>query len=390
MKRKGILKGSDRMRPRNRRVIRTDLLRENMRRIREIVPAETKIMAVVKADGYGHGSAETARAAVEGGAEYLAVASVEEGIFLRHGGISVPILVLGAVTESDVRDGVENGLIQTVCSPDMVRLCEYAAAAAGKKTEVHLKIDTGMGRIGVRNTDEVKNVTDEINRSPHVQLTGVFTHFSDADGGTDGMEYTDKQLSAFREMTEILPDGIIRHCANSAAIHRKPDSMMDMVRAGISLYGYPPVPENNPGLQICMRWTAKISFIKELPAGEYISYGRTYRTDRTKRIATVTCGYADGYPRCAGEKAEVLIHGMRAKILGRICMDQMMADITDIPEARTEDEVVLMGIDGEERITAEDIAKWAGTISYEILLSAGSRVERVFSESETVGGGRDR
>lgn len=390
MKRKGILKGSDRMRPRNRRVIRTDLLRENMRRIREIVPAETKIMAVVKADGYGHGSAETARAAVEGGAEYLAVASVEEGIFLRHGGISVPILVLGAVTESDVRDGVENGLIQTVCSPDMVRLCECAAAAAEKKTEVHLKIDTGMGRIGVRNTEEVKSVTDEINRSPHVQLTGVFTHFSDADGGPDGMEYTDKQLSAFREMTELLPDGIIRHCANSAAIHRKPDSMMDMVRAGISLYGYPPVPENNPGLQICMRWTAKISFIKEITAGEYISYGRTYRTDRTKRIATVTCGYADGYPRCAGEQAEVLIHGKRAKILGRICMDQMMADITDIPEARTEDEVVLMGSDGEERITAEDIAKWAGTISYEILLSAGSRVERIFSESETVEGGRDR
>ena len=390
MKRKGILKGSDRMRPRNRRVIRTDLLRENMRRIREIVPAETKIMAVVKADGYGHGSAETARAAVEGGAEYLAVASVEEGIFLRHGGISVPILVLGAVTESDVRDGVENGLIQTVCSPDMVRLCECAAAAAEKKTEVHLKIDTGMGRIGVRNTEEVKSVTDEINRSPHVQLTGVFTHFSDADGGPDGMEYTDKQLSAFREMTELLPDGIIRHCANSAAIHRKPDSMMDMVRAGISLYGYPPVPENNPGLQICMRWTAKISFIKEITAGEYISYGRTYRTDRTKRIATVTCGYADGYPRCAGEQAEVLIHGKRAKILGRICMDQMMADITDIPEARTEDEVVLMGSDGEERITAEDIAKWAGTISYEILLSAGSRVERIFSESEIVEGGRNR
>ncbi len=390
MKWKGILKGSDRMRPRNRRVIRTDLLRENMRRIREIVPAETKIMAVVKADGYGHGSAETARAAVEGGAEYLAVASVEEGIFLRHSGISVPILVLGAVTESDVRDGVENGLIQTVCSPEMVHLCECAAAAAKKKTEVHLKIDTGMGRIGVRNTEEVKSVTDEINRSPHVQLTGVFTHFSDADGGPDGMEYTDKQLSVFREMTELLPDGIIRHCANSAAIHRKPDSMMDMVRAGISLYGYPPVPENNPGLQICMRWTAKISFIKEIPAGEYISYGRTYRTDRTKRIATVTCGYADGYPRCAGEQAEVLIHGKRAKILGRICMDQMMADITDIPEARTEDEVVLMGSDGEDRITAEDIAKWAGTISYEILLSAGSRVERIFSESETVGGGMDR
>jgi alanine racemase len=179
-------------------------------------------------------------------------------------------------------------------------------------------------------------------------------------------------------MTSLLPEGILRHCSNSAAIHRRPDFALDMVRAGISLYGYPPVAENNLHLQPCMEWTAKISYIKELPAGEYISYGRTFRCLSPIRTATITCGYADGYHRCASGKAEVLIHGKRARILGRICMDQMVADVTDIPEAAPEDKVILMGEDQEEIITAEDIASWAGTISYEILLSVGSRVERIF------------
>ena len=152
---------------------------------------------------------------------------------------------------------------------------------------------------------------------------------------------------------------------------------LDMVRAGISLYGYPPVATGME-LKPCMRWTAKVSYVKEMPAGEYISYGRTYRTDRPMRVATVTCGYADGYHRCAGGKAEVLIHGRRVPVLGRICMDQMMADVTGLADVQPEDEVVLMGESGGERITAEDLARWSGTISYEILLSVGSRVERVF------------
>ena len=371
------------MRPRNRRVIRTDLLRENMRRIRSIVPESARVLAVVKADGYGHGAAETARAALEGGAEFLAVASVAEGTTLRECGITAPILVLGAVTAADVLEGTENGLIQTVCSPEMVRMCEDAAETAGKETEVHIKIDTGMGRIGVRDTDALKALKASIDHSAHVRLTGAFTHFSDADSGVDGMAYTEAQYRKFRELTDLLPEGILRHCANSAAIHRRPDFAMDMVRAGISLYGYPPVAENNPGLQICMRWTAKISYIKDLPAGEYVSYGRTFRTEKPMRIATVTCGYADVYHRSAGPQAEVLIRGKRAKVIGRICMDQMMADVTDIPDAETDDEVVLIGEDGKERITAEDIARWSGTISYEILLSVGSRVERVFEDRST-------
>ena len=373
------------MHPRNRRVIRTDLLQENMHRIRNAVPPGVKVMAVVKADGYGHGAAETARAAIAGGADMLAVAAVAEGSFLRRSGITAPILVLGAVTAADVAEGVENGLIQTVCSPEMLLLCENAASALKKQTEVHIKIDTGMGRIGVRNGDELKALLESADAADHVRITGAFTHFSDADGDSGGMAYTEKQFSLFRELSGMIPGRILRHCANSAAIHRRPDMAMDMVRAGISLYGYPPVPENDLRLAPCMRWTAKISYIKEVPPGVYISYGRTFRTEKPMRIATVTCGYADGYHRAASGKAEVLIHGKRARILGRICMDQMMADVSDIPEAFPEDEVVLIGQDGSDQITAEDIASWSGTISYEILLSVGSRVERVFKDTEKKG-----
>ena len=387
MKLSGKAKGSDRMRPRNQRVIYTDRLRENMEKIRNAVPPDVKILAVVKADGYGHGAVETSRAALEGGAEMLAVASVAEGSKLRKNGITAPILVLGAVTAADVKEGIELDLIQTVCSEDMVHLCENAAVSLHKQTKVHLKIDTGMGRIGVRTEDELKKVYDAIQNAAHVSLTGAFTHFSDADDGDEGMQYTESQYSRFLQLTSFLPKGIILHCSNSAAIHRRPDFAMNMVRAGISLYGYPPVPERNLHLQPCMRWTAKISYIKELPAGEYISYGRTYQTSSPMRVATVTCGYADGYHRCASGKATVLIHGKRAPILGRICMDQMIADVTHIPEAVPEDEVILMGEAQEDQITAEDIASWAGTISYEILLSVGSRVDRVFESIERKQGG---
>ena len=363
--------------PRNRREIRTDILQENMEKIRRQVPAGVKVLAVVKADGYGHGAAETSRAALAGGADMLAVAAVGEGIVLRQAGITAPILVLGAVLDIDAADGVAHGLTQTVCTPEMVRICETAAAAQEKTAEVHLKIDTGMGRIGVRDAEERDAVLGEIAKCPHVKLTGVFTHLSDADGDEDGMAYTEEQFRKFRRLTGGMPKDVIRHCANSATIHRRPDMALDMVRAGISLYGYPPV-EDNIGLKPAMRWTAKISYIKELPAGEYISYGRTFRTDRTTRVATVTCGYADGYHRAASGKAEVLIHGRRAPVLGRICMDQMMADITGIDGVKAEDEAVLMGTDGDECITAEDLARWSGTISYEILVDAANRVERVF------------
>ena len=365
------------MAPRNRRIIDLSALEDNMKAIRNSVPAGTKVLAVVKADGYGHGAFETATASIRGGAEMLAVATVSEGAELRNRGIRIPILVLGAVTEEDVKQGVENGLIQTVCSETMVCMCEEAAAAAGKQTEVHLKIDTGMGRIGVRNETELNRVLAALESCSHVRLAGVFTHFADADGDESGIEYTREQFERFIRMTEKLPAGITRHCCNSAAIHRFPEMALDMVRAGISLYGYPPVPTRTP-LKPCMAWKAVISYIKPLESGACVSYGRTYRSDKPLRAATVTCGYGDGYHRCAGRDGYVLIHGKKAKIIGRVCMDQMVVDVKDIDEARTGDEVTLMGKDGSEEITADDIASWAGTISYEILLSSAGRVERIF------------
>jgi alanine racemase len=368
---------------RNRRIIDLRIIRRNMEAIRSALPQNVRILAVVKADAYGHGAAECAHAALRGGADMLAVASVQEGILLREKGIDAPVLVLGAVMEADVSAGVEHDLIQTVCSPEMIHLCENSAMILHRKANVHLKLDTGMGRIGVRNGEEMDAVLTALKQSPHVELSGVFTHFSDADGDADGEKYTRMQFDRFRSMTKALPSTVIRHCCNSAAVHRFPDMIMDMVRVGISLYGYPPVPVRIP-LKPAMTWTAKISYIKDLPAGEFISYGRTYQTDHPVRVATVTCGYADGYHRAAGADGYVLIHGHRCKILGRVCMDQMVVDISEAGDVRPGDEAVLIGTDGGETLTAEDLARWAGTISYEILLSAGSRVEREHQEDPEV------
>ena len=367
------------MSPRNRRIIDPAAIESNMRTIRASVPSSAKVLAVVKADGYGHGAVQTACAALRGGAEMLAVAAVGEGVQLRKSGIDAPILVLGAATADDAAEGINNGLILTVCSPDMVKICEAAASETGKPAEVHLKIDSGMGRIGVRNEEELKDVLAALEVCSHVILKGAFTHFSDADGDEDGLRYTREQFQLFLRLTGMLPSGITRHCCNSAAIHRFPEMALDMVRAGISLYGYPPVPTQQK-LKMCMEWKAKVSYIKELPAGAYVSYGRTYRSKAPVLAATVTCGYADGYHRSAGKDGYVLIRGQRAKIIGRVCMDQMVADITGIEGVACGDEVTIMGTDGNECISAEDIAGWAGTISYEILCSAGSRVERIFAE----------
>lgn len=363
------------MNPRNRRVVDPGKIEQNMREICSALPEHVRALAVVKADGYGHGALQTARAAIHGGASMLAVASVDEGTALRDGGIRIPILVLGAVTGYDVKQGAEAGLIQTVCSPDMVRMCESAATETGKQTEVHLKIDTGMGRIGIRTEKEKEQVMKTLRECPHVKLGGAFTHFADADDGEDGERYTEQQFRRFLELTDGLPEDVIRHCCNSAAIHRHPEMHLDMVRAGISLYGYPPV-KTDISLEPCMTWTATVSYVKELAPGSYVSYGRTWQANRTIRAATVTCGYGDGYHRSASGKACVLIHGRRAAVIGRICMDQMVADVTDIPDVKPGDEVILIGREGHEQITAEDLAKWSGTISYEILLSVGSRVKK--------------
>ena len=358
------------------RTVDLDALRGNVRLLRETLPGGTRLLAVVKADAYGHGMVQVARAAIEAGAAHLAVATAEEGAALRHAGIgNVPVLVLGATTPDAARLGAAEGLTMTVCDPSMVRWMQDAARACGRQGLVHLKLDTGMGRIGARTEAEVAAVLDALSESPNVCLTGAFTHFADADG--DDMAFTRAQLERFRRLTAPLPAGILRHCANSAAIHRLPEAAMDMVRAGISMYGYPPVKTDMP-LRPVMDWRAEITYVKDIAPGDTVSYGRTYAADRPRRIATISCGYGDGYHRAASGRAQVLIRGCRAPVVGRICMDQMMADVTDIPGAAPGDTVTLMGRDGDERITAEEIAAWAGTISYEILLAATGRVPRVW------------
>ena len=350
------------------------ILRDNVKAIRACVPETARLLAVVKADAYGHGAVRVAREALKAGASFLAVALVEEGVELREAGIQAPILVLGAVSRDEAALAVRNDITVTVCDAAMVHAVEQAAAEAGVIGQVHLKLDTGMSRIGARSAEEVGAVLAALKECPHVHLTGAFTHFADADG--DDMAFTYLQLERFKALTALLPEGIIRHCANSAAIHRlMPEAAFDMVRMGISLYGYPPVPTDCP-VKPFMRWTTKVTYVKEIQPGDTVSYGRTYCAEKPVRIATMACGYGDGYHRAATGKAEVLICGHRAKIVGRICMDQMMADVTDIPDVQAGDVVTLIGADGCERITADDVAGWAGTIGYEVLLAATGRVQR--------------
>lgn len=350
-------------------------LRENMRLIRQHVPETARILAVVKADAYGHGMVQVAKAALTSGADQLATATVEEAVQLRQAGVDAPILVLGATSDEEAMEGVKHGITLTVCDPSMVRSVQRAAIACGCRGYVHLKVDTGMGRIGARTEAEIQAMLSALESCPQVSLAGAFTHFADADG-TD-MTYTEQQYRRFIQLTAALPEGLIRHCCNSAAIHRMPWAAMDMVRAGISLYGYPPVATDMP-LKPCMDWKTRVTYVKTIATGEKVSYGCTFTADRPMRLATIACGYGDGYHRAASGKAEVLIRGQRARITGRICMDQMMADVTDIPQVQPGDEVTLMGCDGDECITAEDIAAWADTISYEVLLAATGRVPRVW------------
>lgn len=357
------------------RTIDLEALRDNVRLLKSTLPQGTKLMGVVKADAYGHGIVKVAKAALEAGATALAVARTDEGVLLRQAGIDAPILVLGASSEEEIASGVAHELTLTVCTPEMVLTMEGCARASQKTALTHLKLDTGMGRIGVRTEDEVKEVLLALKQCPHVRLTGAFTHFADADG--DDMAYTQMQLERFQSLLKLLPDGIVRHCANSAAIHRLPEAAMDMVRAGISMYGNPPVKTDLP-LRPVMNWRTQVTFVKTVQPGDKISYGCTFTATKTMRLATVACGYGDGYHRNASSRAQVLIHGKRAMVVGRICMDQMMVDVTDIPDVKAGDEVILMGTDGEETITPDELGSWSDTIGYEVLLAATDRVRRVW------------
>ncbi len=355
------------------RTIDLAALRWNVRLLKECLPAQTLLMAVVKADAYGHGIVPVAKNAIRAGADWLAVARTDEGILLRQAGIQSPILVLGAASGMEISDGVAHNLTMTVTDPRMVQAVQRHAAEAGRVGDIHLKLDTGMGRIGLRTEAEIMETMAVIKRCPSVSLTGVFTHFADADGETN--EYTIRQLETFKRLSAMLPDDIIRHCANSAAIHRYPEASFDMVRAGISMYGYPPVETELP-LRPVMDWRTAVTYVKMMSPGEKVSYGCTFTADQMMKVATVACGYGDGYHRCASGAAEVIIQGKRCKVIGRICMDQMMVDVSALEDVAPGDEAILIGRDGDETITADDLGQWSHTISYEVLLAATERVHR--------------
>lgn len=337
------------------------------------------MMAVVKANAYGHGIVRTAKTALANGADWLGVALPEEGEKLRLSGVEAPILVLGAVNAQGAEASVRYGLTQTVFDARRVEYLENAAARLGMEAQVHIKCDTGMGRIGVRSAEELQAVLSALEKAPHVHLTGAFTHFADADGEEE--DYTRGQIAAFEEMRRLLPQDILFHAAASAAAIRYPEARYQMVRQGISLYGCP-AANGGPPLEPALSWHTQIIHVKEIAPGDCIGYGCTFRAEKRMRVATLSVGYGDGYHRALSGKAQVLIHGTRCPVLGRICMDQMMADVSALSEgdAALGTEAVLLGRQGGEEISAGELAAWAGTISYEMLLSPNARVPVIYIE----------
>lgn len=363
--------------------INLDNLAFNMRQIRSKAKSKD-IIAVVKADAYGHGALDIAPVLLENGATSLAVAVVSEGVELRRGGIECPIMVLGFTPPSLMDDLVKYDIQQTVFSYSYAKELSAIAEKNHKKARIHIAVDTGMGRIGfMPNKESVEEVL-KISKLPNIEVQGIFSHFSTAD--EKDKEYTDYQLSKFNEFyDELSKVGVkikIRHIANSAAIIELPKTHFEAVRPGIILYGYYPseeVDKSNIQLKPVMELKTNIAHIKKIPSGYYISYGRKFKSTRETVVATLPVGYADGYTRLLFNKAKVIINGQFAPVVGRICMDQCMVDVTNIKgEIKVGDEVILIGEKGEISINADHIAEMLGTINYEVVCMISKRVPRVY------------
>lgn len=356
-------------------------IRHNVGVMRAHVAGGAKFLAVVKADAYGHGAVPVARAALEAGADMLAVAIPEEGIELRRAALDAPILVLGGIGAWAAEAVVAGDLTQVVFDEEIIRALSAAGEKLGRTAKVHIKLDTGMNRIGVRTAQEAQALVRLIDSLPGIELTGCFTHMATAD--EDDRAGTLLQIERFRELCEAVgqvhPGRITRHAANTASIFRYPQAHADMVRGGIALYGYPPVPEAE-GLRPAMRWVTRAVYVKTIAPGDRVSYGGLFTAQRETRVMTLPVGYADGYRRGLTGKGCVLVRGRRAPILGRVCMDQIMVDVTDIPGAQAGDEAVLLGAQGEDCISAQEMADWLGTISYEVVCSPSKRVPRVYMD----------
>ncbi|MFS0656913.1 alanine racemase [Bacillus sp. 179-C3.3 HS] len=356
-------------------------IKHNVSHMKDHIGKKVQLMAVVKANAYGHGDIEVARAALEAGADLLAVAFLDEAISLRNKGINAPILVLGAVPPQYVKVAVKYNIIMTGYSIEWLReVTKGVKDQIGQPIRFHLKIDSGMNRLGVKTLDEVNEVKALVSQHSFLQLEGVFTHFSTADEKDE--RYFDKQVETFKTLLQPLhTEGILVHCANSAAGLRFKEVLFNLVRFGISMYGLSPSEEIKDELpfklQEALSLHTKLAHVKLVHQGESVSYGATYTANQDTWIGTVPIGYADGWLRkLAG--AEVLIQGKRRKVAGRVCMDQFMVELNE--DTLVGEPVVLIGTQGEEKITVDEAAKKLQTINYEVTCSIGYRVPRVYVE----------
>ncbi len=370
-----------------------DALANNYRRVREAADPKARVCCVVKADGYGHGALRISAELQSLGADWFAVSNLEEALQLRRGGIERPILVLGFTPPEEAAALSEGNISQCVYSTDYAEKLSLCAGAVGGKVKIHAKIDTGMSRLGFYFQDIFRDeaAIDEVIRAcslPGLIPEGVFSHFAVSDEGKEGDAFTMRQFGCFKEMSEALVRaGVggdkppLRHCANSAAVFDYPLSHLDMVRAGVVLYGLYPSGQlrARPDLRPVLSLRSVVSHVKTLLPGATVSYGRKFTAEHEMRVATVPVGYADGYPRALGPGgAAVLIRGQRCPVIGRICMDQLMADVSGVEGAAMGDRVTLIGRDGGEEITAGEVAGWEGTINYEVVCALSKRVPRVY------------
>jgi alanine racemase len=366
----------------------------NVKELRRITHPKARLMAVVKANGYGHGVIEVAQCALQNGASALGVARIEEGIQIREAGIQTPILIFGYTVAELAADLLEYDLIQSVYTAASARKLSRTAASMGKKIKAHLKVDTGMGRLGLLpqnlkpdnsaaiNADALEE-TLAIAGLEGLELEGMFTHFATADGADKS--YAEKQLHLFMNYLKRLhQEGLnppVRHAANSAALIDMPQSHLDMVRPGIAIYGLYPSDEVNKkqvSLKPAMALKARIIHLKKVPAGFNVSYGITHQTRKPTTIATVPVGYADGLSRLLSSRGQMLVHGQRVPIIGRVCMDLTLLDVGSIANVQMGDEVVIFGRQGNETLTVDEMASFLNTINYEIVSTITARVPRVY------------
>jgi len=357
----------------------------NIRELRRITNPKARFMAIVKANAYGHGIIEVARQSLENGAEALGVANIEEGIQLRKAGINAPVLIFGYTSPVHAKKLIELDLTQTVYSYEISRALSEAVAAYGKKIKVHIKVDTGMGRLGLLReiTDSSVSEVESISRLPMLELEGIYTHFATAD--KSDRSYAGKQFEIFMDFfNQLRIAGLeipVTHAANSAAIINMPETHLDMVRAGISIYGLYTSEEVDRSiikLKPAMELKTKIIHLKKVPAGFKVSYGTTYETEKPTTIATVSIGYADGLNRLLSSKGRMLVCGHSASIVGRICMDLTMLDVGNIPEIAIGEEVVVFGRQGNASISVDEIASTINTINYEVVSTIMERVPRIY------------